>query len=244
MWGKIIFKINACVYLLCLLFYEFYQHNVALDIERSLQISFENQNSASWQKERKVNLTASRWYELCSYSKIKSPNWPKKIKYFSEPFTGNLATNYGLEKEAEAVNAFRQKINLCVFKTRLLVHPQAPWLGYSPDGLLLMDGELKTLEVKCPVQGIGAKAEEIAKTLIYLYASEDGPCKLKQKLKYYGQVQYGRFITGAKKSHFLIYSNFDQSYVLIVIERNEKLIRELFVTLQNMYFKYCLLHLM
>ena len=89
-----------------------------------MQINFENQNSASWQKERKVRLTASRCYELFTYSKNKNPNWPKKMStYFSEPFAENIATNYGLEKEAKAINAFRQKKNLCVFKTGLLVHP-------------------------------------------------------------------------------------------------------------------------
>ena len=215
-----------------------------MDIKRSLEISFEKQNSASWQKERKVRLTASRCYELFTYSKNKSPNWPKKISaYFSEPFTGNLATDYGLEKEAEAVNAFQRKKNLCVFKTGLLVHPQVPWLGYSPDGLFFIEGELKTLEIKCPVQGISATAEDVAKTLNYLCVSEDGLYKLKQKHKYYGQVQCGLFITGCKQCHFLIYSAFDQFYVLIVIERNEKFIEELFAILQDIYFKHCLPYL-
>lgn len=188
-----------------------------------------------------MRITSSTCYELFTYSKNKNPNWEKKITtYFSDSFAGNFATEYGLEKEDEAVDVVQRKTGLHIFTTGLLIHPKAPWLGYSPDGLFIMNGKLKILEVKCPIQGASTTATEIMKSLKYVFIGDDGSYKLKNKHKYYGQVQCGMHITNVDQCYFIIYAPFDKIYVLLIVQRDENFIKTQFAALHNIYFKYCL----
>ena len=40
--------------------------------------------------------------------------------------------------------------NIKILETGLLVQPWIPWLGASPDGLVLIDSKPYLIEIKCP----------------------------------------------------------------------------------------------
>lgn len=191
-----------------------------------------------------MRITSSSCYELFTYAKNKNPNWEKKIStYFSDSFTGNFATEYWLQKEDEAVHVVEKKTGLQVFRTGILIHPKATWLGYSPDGLFIANGKLKILEVKCPMQGAYTTATEVIKNFIYVFIGDDGSYKLKNKHKYYGQVQCEIHLTNADECYFIIYAPFDKTYVLLIVKRDDYFIKAQFTSLDHIYFKYCLTYL-
>lgn len=201
----------------------------------------QKQNSHAWVKARSLRITASRCYELYTYTKNKNPNWEKKVAaYCREDFTGNEATDYGLKAEGEAVDIFENTTDLKVHKVGLIIHPQAPWLGYSPDGFVMINNKLISIEIKCPIMGISTTATEVVKTLQYICIDEYGAYALKKKHKYYGQVQCGMHVCGIKECYFIVYATYDKTFVLINVERDEKFIRSQFEALHDVYFKHFL----
>ena len=67
----------------------------------------------------------------------------------AKPFTGNEYTKWGQDLEPEAVRAYQLVTGKGVDHSADLGElAGAPWLGASPDGLVL-DGR-GVLEVKCP----------------------------------------------------------------------------------------------
>lgn len=152
-------------------------------------------------------------------------------------FHGNFATNYGVEFEAKARDVFSNSSGLNVLKCGFLVHPDIPYLGCSPDGLIESDGIIEVLEIKCPVLGSSRPAEEIAENLDYLYVDEVSQCYcLKKRHKYYGQVQLCMFLTGANKCHFIVFSSFDNSFVNVPVPKDISFINKMYKSLSTTYF--------
>jgi len=50
-------------------------------------------------------------------------------------FTGNDATRHGQEYEQEALDIYSSRTGQTVLDFGLLIHPEYPWLGGSPDGI-------------------------------------------------------------------------------------------------------------
>lgn len=79
-------------------------------------------------------------------------NYPSEfyLLFFNDRYLlkiGNKATNYGLEKEAEAKQCFERRYQLIVCDSGLLIDEEYPFLGVSPDGLIGTDC---CIEIKCP----------------------------------------------------------------------------------------------
>jgi len=69
----------------------------------------------------------------------------------SERFPASL--KYGRENESLALHKYCEaRANIIVLKTGLIVNPEHPWLGCSPDGIVLSnEGNIEgCAEVKCP----------------------------------------------------------------------------------------------
>lgn len=64
-----------------------------------------------------------------------------------ETFTGNVATDYGIEHETDAISALEEVTKQFVMPASFYVHKEFDWLGCSPDGFL---GDDAVVEVKCP----------------------------------------------------------------------------------------------
>lgn len=105
-----------------------------------------------WFKERQFRVTASRCYELYTYS---LSDWPTKArKYFWPKKFSNKYTDHGIKYEAIARNCYTTNENDDVIQTGLIISNQQKWLACSPDGIVFKDNRpVKLLEIKCPFEG-------------------------------------------------------------------------------------------
>ena len=98
-------------------------------------------------------------------------------------FTGNIATEYGVNNEAGAIVEYTMETANTVQPIGFVTRED--WAGCSPDGMIVGDGGL---EVKCPF-GLRKDVNPQFKTLA------DQP-------HYYDQVQFSLWVTGWKFWHF------------------------------------------
>jgi putative phage-type endonuclease len=109
------------------------------------------QRSPEWFEQRNNAITASDIPTVLGENKYKSA-WSllmDKCNANPKPFVGNEATRWGTHYEDIAIEKYSKIKDKEVFSFGLLIHPEYPWLGGSPDGIT-KDGIL--LEVKCPLR--------------------------------------------------------------------------------------------
>lgn len=98
-------------------------------------------------------------------------------------FQGNIATEYGVNHEQEAIECFELDHGMTVVEVGFATKDD--WLGASPDGLI---GDDAILEVKCPF-GKRKDLDPIFKTA-------------KEQPHYYAQMQLELLCTGRKTAYF------------------------------------------
>ena len=101
-------------------------------------------------------------------------------------FKGNIATQWGVTHEDEAREAFERHEGLLVSPAGFVVHPDLPWIGASPDGLV---GDWALIEIKCPF-GLRDKLPPV-------------PFKtVEEQPHYHAQMQIQMFVTGRPHCYF------------------------------------------
>ena len=112
------------------------------------------QRSEDWHSERCGKVTASRVKDLNA-----KPNKGKALNalgltILAERLTGvqkeiftNTAMQWGIDNEPHAIAAYENETGNFVVGTGLIDHPFIEMFGASPDGLVLVEGQI---EVKCP----------------------------------------------------------------------------------------------
>lgn len=101
--------------------------------------------------------------------------------------------------ETGAIKDYMSMKNLNVSKCGLVIHPDAPWLGASPDGLVydpLERPSFGLVEVKCP--NVQSYIDCNYLTMV------NGKHKLKPGHAYYWQVQGQLLITGLQWCDFVV----------------------------------------
>lgn len=117
-----------------------------------------NQGSPEWLSARAGHCTASRFKDVLA--KIKTGEAASRRNYrvqlVTERLTGtpcdsysNAAMEWGTATEPYARAAYEAARTLMVDETGFLLHPDVPFVGASPDGLVGDDGGC---EIKCPYQ--------------------------------------------------------------------------------------------
>jgi len=120
-------------------------------VEKLKSIPQFEQRSVEWFEQRNNAITASDIPTVLNENKYKKP-WSlllDKCNGNPKPFIGNEATRWGTHYEDIAIEKYKRIKNKEVLSFGLLIHPEYPWLGGSPDGITT-DGIL--LEVKCPLR--------------------------------------------------------------------------------------------
>lgn len=112
------------------------------------------QRSDEWQAQRDGRITGSRVGAILGLSKYRTRadvmrEMVRQTLGAAPEFTGNEATRYGEEHEADAINAYEQRYGALVEPCGLIVHPLHDWLAASPDGLV---GDHGMIECKCPMR--------------------------------------------------------------------------------------------
>lgn len=113
---------------------------------------------SDWQRDRLGKITASR---LGLVKRLKTGDWGETaLSYLydligehltgqpSQTFTGNDATDWGNEYEAEALAEYTKRTGRKVRRNETFFqHPELTLVGGTPDGIV---GEKGLIEVKCP----------------------------------------------------------------------------------------------
>lgn len=153
------------------------------------------QGSDLWKELRLGHVTASCVADIMSKGKSGEAESRKKyrMKLVAERLTrqgqesfSNSAMEWGVEQEAYARMAYEVVTNSLVDKTGFWHHPQIPYVGVSPDGLVGNDG---LVEIKCP------------NTTTHLDYILDN----KVPTKYYKQIQCQLWVTGREWCDFVSY---------------------------------------
>ncbi|KFM68002.1 hypothetical protein X975_16881, partial [Stegodyphus mimosarum] len=221
----------------------YYIAEIKTDVDKAISLAQETlgQNNDIWMRERRKRFTGSICYELFTYSKNKSPSWEKKLNnIYNSTFQGNKATEYGANAEVLARNVYQAKTGHFVLQSGLIVNPAAPWFGFSPDGIIMINGKPRILEIKCPVYGQFAPAKDIVKNLNFIYVNENGDYRLRSKHKFFGQVQLGMAVLGATDCELILFATFDESYVSLLIPFDVKFITDMSKRLTDIYFTHML----
>jgi putative phage-type endonuclease len=98
-------------------------------------------------------------------------------------FSGNIATEWGLEHEPEAVGEYEKFRGVMVHSDQqIVIHPTLDYLAVTPDGLI---GDTGLLEVKCPYKA--------------------GYTSIEDRPDYAEQVQLQLFVTGRDWADFVVW---------------------------------------
>ena len=167
--------------------------------------------SETWKKLRRPRVTASFCLEFSKKPKNGINYCIKQCienYWYQPPDLSNVtAIAYGSKNESKALEAF-SKMYGEVKPCGLFISRKYPQLGASPDGIF----EDFLLEVKCPLvlkdttpTNISSLTPEQRKDF-FLISSETSQdqVELKKNHRYYSQVQFQMYITGFRKSKFIV----------------------------------------
>lgn len=105
------------------------------------------QGSPAWMDARSKMLTASDFGAALGINPYCSRQRLWRIKMGLETVGDNIHIQRGRENERHAIHAYEVDSGHLVDAVGLVVHPDHPWLGASPDGLV---GDRGLVEIKCP----------------------------------------------------------------------------------------------
>jgi putative phage-type endonuclease len=135
-------------------------------------------------------------------------------------FQGNIATQWGVTHEPEAMQDFEHATGAEVQRASFCIHDTIPWLGASPDGFV---GDDALLEIKCPF-GLRDKPAPV-------------PFKTaKEQPHYYAQMQVQMYVTYRSACFFWQWTPNDSK--LETVEYDGDYIAEIFPQLQDFYNEF------
>ena len=197
--------------------------NIFVDSKKAKEIEHETRGQSEcrgWFIHRRIRLTASNFGRVLKQRERTDPS--KLVKEITKQHsTGSserlpASLKYGRENESLALNKYCEaRANLIVLKTGLIVNPKHPWLGCSPDGIVLSkEGNIEgCVEVKCPYTHRDSTILEATQDKKFFLLNSDGP-KLKRTHQYYYQCQGVMAITETTWIDFITYTTND-----LIIER-------------------------
>lgn len=163
------------------------------------------QRSAEWFKQRTHKVTGSNIGAAIGVNPWKTQDdlirsMVREYHGAESEFQGNIATEYGQLHEPLAQMDYQNKTGNFVEECGFFVHPDYPWLGASPDGLV--DDDI-VLEIKAPFGLRDKKGDD----LVFKTALEQP--------HYYAQMQMEMGVTGRKVCHFYQWSQHGDSLEVV-----------------------------
>lgn len=100
---------------------------------------------------------------------------------------------------------------------------------------------MELLEIRCPYKGKSMNVHDVIK---YEFKScliiEGLHVRLKEKHKYYAQVQMGMAVLNLKNAQFVIYDSYDKSIITINVPFNESFEMSMLKSLKETYYNIML----
>ncbi|XP_029955469.1 uncharacterized protein LOC115394311 isoform X2 [Salarias fasciatus] len=170
---------------------------VTWDMAHKYECATRTQSScAEWYQLRRPRLTASRFREICQVRENAEDSLADRMLQGTRQ---TAAMKRGLEMEADAIWEYCQLKRVNHYTCGFVIHPDASWLGASPDGLIFDPSEQSQfglIEIKCP----NVKSYVDCPYL----KMNSGKLELKQTHAYYSQVQGQMLITGMDWCDFVV----------------------------------------
>ena len=119
-----------------------------------------------WFKERSRRITASNFgYFMKTRKEVNEPFLKKIFPEHTTNKPSGQACEYGKKNEVNAKEAYVKKlthqgVSVHVHDCGLIINPNFPFLGASPDGKVCKDGVCGIIEVKCPFSAKGLNIQE------------------------------------------------------------------------------------
>uniref|UniRef100_A0A1A8P6V8 YqaJ viral recombinase domain-containing protein n=1 Tax=Nothobranchius rachovii TaxID=451742 RepID=A0A1A8P6V8_9TELE len=200
---------------------------VTLEMSQSIECATREQSvRADWHNARRPQVTASRFREICHVGELSEELLAERILKGTCQ-TGPMKT--GLELEADAIWEYCQIKHVNHYKCGFVVHPDAPWIGASPDGIIfdpLGQPQFGLLEIKCP---------NIKKYVDTPYLKViSGTLQLKPSHAYYWQVQGQLLTTGMSWCDFVVSAQED--VFIQRIQRDEGVMETMKCKIDMFYF--------
>lgn len=166
----------------------------------------------------------------------KTPDWESKVKQclFSN-FSGNSATKFGKENENKARICFEKMYDVEVLKLGFITNVKFPWLGFSPDGFILLNNQYFLLDIKCPVKGRTCYGADLIAQLKYIEVKNE-KLFLKKNHTFYAQIQIGLLLSNMNMGLLVIYAEINDSIIVINVEFDTNYCKKLSQCLTNIYF--------
>lgn len=193
-----------------------------------------------------VRLTGCKARAMFTYTTNKAPNWRKKCEdIFFSKFKGNVHTRFGVAKEKVAKKIMKMEYGqeMVLANTGFVISIQYPWLGCSPDAILIEDDESVLIECKSLKVGQTYEGLQFLQKCTCLMEGPVGHFSLRKNTTYYTQIQLGLFVCNLSRAKLLLYNHKGKKNVFIDVNRDIAHIRELVYNLTNTYFVHCLKYL-
>lgn len=171
-----------------------------LDMAQRIEEATRDQSSCpDWHQLRKPRVTASRFGEVCHVRGLSSAeSLTERIIRGSRRQTAEMRR--GAEMESEVTVEYSKLTNVNYSPCGLIIHPDAPWLGASPDGVVFDPTEYPQfglVEMKCP---------NVKNIVDCKYLQMDhGLLTLKKSHAYYWQVQGHLLVSGMQWCDFMLW---------------------------------------
>lgn len=210
--------------------------SISSEQARKLEESTRKQSQSKlWFKYRAGRVTASQ-FKAAVHTDITQPSQSliKQICYPESHRATSEAQEWGLKHEKTARDIYcsaveKKHLNFTIELRGLVVHPEHPHLGASPDGVVICECcGLGVLEIKCPFHCKNKSFAEasVENPQFCLVSNEDGSFELKKTHAYYYQVQAQMKLTGACYCDFVVWS--PDEFVVLRIDPSNDFIEQAF----------------
>ncbi|KAL5245944.1 hypothetical protein ACI65C_013352 [Semiaphis heraclei] len=195
-----------------------------LTIENIKEISSKTIGQAEnikWCLYRNFRLTSSNFHKIIHASKInRYPNSLFKMLLGNYVVEGVKSIEWGKTHEIIAIQEFEKMYSCHVIKTGILLH-ESGFLGASPDGLLLKNGIMYCIEVKCPYKFRNENLNSAlsnTKDYIVTFDTTKNDFVLNSEHQYYHQIQGQMYMTKVSSAMLIIWTL--KSLVVFKIDRD------------------------
>lgn len=216
---------------------EHQQHHM-MSLETTLENAHKIANSTKeqsscieWHQLRRPRITSSKFREVChTRAQSSAENLAKRLL---RPSHQTADMRRGLDMEPAAVEEYCRVREVNHYPCGFLIHPDAPWMGSSPDGIVY-DPKGQTVfglvEIKCP--NVASYVD-----CPYIKISE-GTHTLRKSHSYFWQIQGQMLISGLDWCDFVVYTQEDM--FIQRIPRDNEITKTMKVKIDFFYF-YCYL---
>lgn len=210
-------------------------HQQAIELERNSRRQI---RSRLWHQERKLRLTASQFGLI-----MKRKATPSNVfldSLFKQRAIHAASVKYGQANERRARQQYCKIQAVHTHDCGLVVNPEFPFLGATPDATVCQGPEFGLLEIKCPYSAREMTIDEAVaqRKISWLSWSHETGWTICRESSYHYQIQGQLLISGAPWCDLAIYTKKDFKSVRVYADVS--LMEDMLKHLSSFYHVFCL----